>query len=371
MRHLAATLLLAVTLGWTAVAHAAEPTWSGDIAVRKCARVPRALPDGVLDTMAGAVEITAGYSSGTGFLISSDGYILTAAHVVRGFDRVDVRVGGQKTTQATVLRISTERDVALLYVGGSALPCLPEARTDATVGSDLWVIGAPRGDEAFSVMRGVVSATRTVAGARLLQTDAAVNPGDSGGAMVDSAGRARAIVSFKVSGALYEGIGFGVPISVALDALDLDLGDHSEADPLAKAGARVNAPVAPSAPLDPAASAAVNDRFKRLAKERSEKKRRIAMGLAIGGGGAVLAGGGMYFGSLGRYLGARNLPDTDPKSIDLKEWRTLQGVSATGISLAGVGAVLTLVGALQWRALPANVTIVPSIGGFQVAGVLP
>lgn len=371
MRRPAPRLLLVACLSVGTYAEAADPGWTGDLAIRRCTRTTTALPAGLPDTMAAAVEITAGYSSGTGFLVSPDGYVITAAHVVRGFDTVDVRVGGRPTTRATVLRISTERDVAVLYTGGQDLPCVPETLLDSPVGADLWVIGAPRGDEAFSVMRGVVSATRTIAGARLLQTDAAVNPGDSGGAMVDGMGHVRALVSFKVSGALYEGIGFGVPIATALDSLDLVLGDKSEADPLSKAGLRLGVTNPTTTPFDDAGNAAIDARFAAIREAQEAKKRKTAIGLTVGGAVGLLAGGGMYFGTLGRYLAARDLPDTDPSSIDRAEWRSLQAVSATGLTLAGTGALLTLIGGLQWRSSTHELTVVPTPGGVGLAGVFP
>jgi putative serine protease PepD len=166
-----------------------------------------------------------GSGEGTGIIISSDGYVLTNAHVVDGANRVSVGVaGGSRALTATVVGADDAHDVALLKIeGASGLPAAELGRSaDVNVGDDVVAIGNAlglRGDP--TVTRGIVSAlNRTVENLTgMIQTDAAINPGNSGGPLVNSAGQVIGInTAVAAQGA--QNIGFAIPIDKAKSLAD-------------------------------------------------------------------------------------------------------------------------------------------------------
>ena len=166
-----------------------------------------------------------GSGEGTGVIISSDGYVLTNAHVVDGANRVSVAVaGGSRAQSATVVGADDAHDVALLKIeGASGLPAAELGRSaDVGVGEDVVAIGNAlglRGDP--TVTRGIVSAlNRTVENLTgMIQTDAAINPGNSGGPLVNSAGQIIGInTAVAAQGA--QNIGFAIPIDKAKSLAD-------------------------------------------------------------------------------------------------------------------------------------------------------
>jgi len=171
------------------------------------------------------VTIKPGTGFGSGFIVSTDGYVLTAAHVVSGLKSVPVRLHSGLTLDADVLRIDDGFDVALLKLPGSSHKPIELDHTDAPAsGSDAYALGCPAMEElSSSVTKGIVSGEREMAGRKFIQTDVKVNPGNSGGPLVDKDGRAFGIVSWKVTASGYEGLAFAIPISEALKALNLTL----------------------------------------------------------------------------------------------------------------------------------------------------
>ena len=170
-----------------------------------------------------------GMGDGSGIIISSDGDILTNAHVVAGATRITVTTpAGTKALAARLVGADEERDVALLHVeegmaaspdGGSAgfPPAELGQSADLSVGDDVVAIGNAlglRGDP--TVTRGIVSALNRAFDklTGLIQTDAAINPGNSGGPLVNMDGR---VVGINTAGAGREAqnIGFAIPIDAA------------------------------------------------------------------------------------------------------------------------------------------------------------
>ena len=166
-----------------------------------------------------------GSGEGTGIIISSDGYVLTNAHVVDGASQVSVgAAGSSKALPATVIGADEAHDVALLKIdSASGLPAAELGRSaDVKVGEDVVAIGNAlglRGDP--TVTRGIVSAlNRTVENLTgMIQTDAAINPGNSGGPLVNSAGQVIGInTAVAADGA--QNIGFAIPIDKAKSLAD-------------------------------------------------------------------------------------------------------------------------------------------------------
>ncbi|MFS8137584.1 MAG: trypsin-like peptidase domain-containing protein, partial [Thermomonas sp.] len=167
-----------------------------------------------------------GVSQGTGFIISSDGYVLTNRHVVDGADTVRIRLADRREFTAKVVGSDEQSDVALLKIAASNLPTL-RIGDSKTLKSGQWVvaIGSPFGLD-HSVTAGIVSAVgraNPYADQRyvpFIQTDVAINRGNSGGPLLDTRGQVVGINSqiFSNSGG-YMGVSFAIPIDVAMNAV--------------------------------------------------------------------------------------------------------------------------------------------------------
>ena len=198
------------------------------ITVRTCADPPPSLPSGLELALATAVFVEVPDGTGSGVAISPDGWILTAAHVVNGQDDVKVHVRNGTSVRARVVALDNRQDVALLRAEGDHWACLSFTPAPAEVGTELYAIGSPFGEALdFSVSKGIVSGARRSGDIRFLQTDASLNPGNSGGPLVDLEGHLLAIVSWKVAGEGVEGLGFGVPVDAVEATFSLRFGEGS------------------------------------------------------------------------------------------------------------------------------------------------
>lgn len=154
-----------------------------------------------------------GEALGSGFIVSKDGKIVTNLHVIRDLTTVNVQMtNGDVFDTVSVLATDERRDLAVVQVAGFDLPALELGDSGTlAVGEPVVAVGSPRGLEG-SVTAGILSAVRDGGeGFKVLQTDAAVNPGNSGGPLVDGKARAIGVVSFKLRSA--EGLNFAVPIN--------------------------------------------------------------------------------------------------------------------------------------------------------------
>src|SRR4051812_16666026 len=162
---------------------------------------------------------------GSGFIISPDGIILTNAHVVREAKDVTVKLSDRREFTAKVLGIDTATDIAVLRIDAKGLPVVRLGDPKSLeVGDPVLAIGAPYGLEQTATS-GIVSAKgRSLPGDAVvpfIQTDAAVNPGNSGGPLFDGSGSVRGINSqiYSRSGG-FQGVSFAIPINVALKVKD-------------------------------------------------------------------------------------------------------------------------------------------------------
>jgi serine protease Do len=160
------------------------------------------------------------HAQGSGFIVSSDGIILTNAHVVDGAKEVTVKLIDHREFKAKVLGADKTSDIAVLKIEAHGLPTVRIGNSDILgVGDYVLAIGAPFGLEETATA-GIVSATgRSLPGdgaVPFIQTDAAVNPGNSGGPLFDSTGAVVGINSqiYTNSGG-YQGVSFAIPINLA------------------------------------------------------------------------------------------------------------------------------------------------------------
>jgi len=151
---------------------------------------------------------------GSACVISGDGYLLTNFHVVGQNETVRVKFKDGTESEGKVLRKHPECDLALLKVDRTNLPALLPVNESEEIGNTVFLVGTPADTLlAQSVFKGVISGKRPVADFSYFQTDAKVNPGNSGGAMLNEKGELIGIVSSKYVGYGIEGIGFAVPIN--------------------------------------------------------------------------------------------------------------------------------------------------------------
>ena len=160
---------------------------------------------------------------GSGFIFSSDGLILTNAHVVSRARRIKVTLADGRTFDAGLVGAEPDVDVAILRIGADRLPVAELGRSQLKVGQLVIAVGNPYGLN-WTVTAGVVSAlgrTLDAPGARkltnLIQTDTSINPGNSGGPLVDSAGRVVGITTAMMP--LAQGLGFSIPLDTVKSAI--------------------------------------------------------------------------------------------------------------------------------------------------------
>jgi S1-C subfamily serine protease len=190
-----------------------------------------ALPKGLPQMLKSVVEIQAGGVAGTGVIISPDGWILTAAHVVVDAPELWVRIDAGAQLPAVLHQVDEEADLALLRIPGKNHPCAPIRIADRklALGSDVFAINVAIGDDRRpTITRGVVSGYPEKDGRRFIQTDASLNPGSSGGPLLAPDGRVAGITVLKVVGEGIEGLGLAVPAHEAVRQLDILLIDHDE-----------------------------------------------------------------------------------------------------------------------------------------------
>jgi serine protease Do len=164
-------------------------------------------------------------ASGSGFIISPDGYILTNHHVIEASDSITVTLYSGQTHDARIVGYDESNDIAIIKVDATDLPPVVFGDSDnLNIGDDVLAIGNPLGELTFSLTAGKISAKdREVTFSNgvmmnLLQTDCAINSGNSGGALFNLYGEVIGVTNAKYSGASQGGatidnIGFAIPLN--------------------------------------------------------------------------------------------------------------------------------------------------------------
>jgi S1-C subfamily serine protease len=292
------------------------------------------------DLLRRVVVVTGRDGFGTGFFVSPEGLVLTAAHVLESESpKLRLREGGE--VDAVPVRVAQDRDVALLRVTPplAKQPCMTFRTDRLSPGVDVYAVGTPATlDLAFTLTRGIVSGFPIIGGRPFLQTDAPVNPGNSGGPVVDASGAVVGVITSKVTASRIEGLAFGVPIENALASLGLQVGDgtdpsllteKAEAAPPSPHAAAVVDAADPVPSLDPS-----GDRARAAAAEREERERRTmtpayAQVMRWAGLSVSFVGFAGVLGTASSY----NEGLTEPKFNTLRDWNTASWIAW------GVGAV--------------------------------
>ena len=188
--------------------------------------------------------------AGSGVIISEDGYILTCAHVVSGADTITVILPDGTEYPGTVTGMYEEGDIAVVKIGATGLPAAVIGDSDQVqLGETVYAVGNPGGTLSGTITDGIISSVdrtinvsleetsnygwntgRTVS-LEVLQTSAAVSPGNSGGGLFNSRGELIGIVNAKSSGSSQEGLGFAIPVNRAMEIGESLINDGTYTDP--------------------------------------------------------------------------------------------------------------------------------------------
>lgn len=169
--------------------------------------------------------------SGSGIILTSDGYIVTCKHVIENAETIKVILNDDSEHDATLVGSDSRTDLAVLKIDMSGLTSATLGDSDMlTVGEDVIAIGNPLGELRGTATAGIVSAlSREVTvgsvSMSLIQTDAAISPGNSGGGLFNASGSLIGIVNAKASSTNSEGLGFAIPVS-SVKTIISNLIDH-------------------------------------------------------------------------------------------------------------------------------------------------
>lgn len=172
---------------------------------------------------------TSMYAWGTGIIISDDGYIVTNTHILDGCDRTEIGLIDGTVYEASLVGADVSSDISLLKIEATGLPAAEFASTNGLlVGDSVSAIGNPLGENyRLTMTNGIVSAiSRNVKhegrSMKLIQTNAAINEGNSGGALINGFGQVIGITNMKIVSPAdgVEGIGFAIPSDLVKDMID-------------------------------------------------------------------------------------------------------------------------------------------------------
>jgi serine protease Do len=164
--------------------------------------------------------------AGSGLIITADGYVVTNNHVINGAQTIIVRLNNEESYQASLVGRDIRTDIAVLKIEATGLkPVIFGDSGKIVIGEVAVAIGNPLGELGGTVTEGIISALdRDISvdneSMKLMQTTAAVNPGNSGGGLFNSRGELIGIVNAKSGGFGVEGLGFAIPINTAAEIIE-------------------------------------------------------------------------------------------------------------------------------------------------------
>lgn len=187
------------------------------------------------------VGLRADTITGTAFFVSKDGYAITCAHLVKDATSVELLLG-ERSVKAAVITLDDRNDLALLKVEETNRPTVILGSTsEIETGARVWVLGYPLAGvlgDSVKVTSGTVSGISVQGTQRLIQIDAAVNPGNSGGPLFNDRGQVIGVVNAKIVRRDVSGVGFAVPVNYAAQLL----GNEGVVVPKITSGAVIDGP---------------------------------------------------------------------------------------------------------------------------------
>ena len=171
------------------------------------------------NTIDSIVTIKTNRAQGTGFIITEDGYVITNAHVLSGASSANAITIDKESRRISLVGYNLTLDIALLKIEGDYDALEFESTKNTRIGDKVIPIGNPLG-LSFSVTEGIISAKDRIGGNNLpayLQTDAALNPGNSGGPLINKNGRVIGINNFKIEG---ENLGFALESDYIVEGIN-------------------------------------------------------------------------------------------------------------------------------------------------------
>jgi len=161
--------------------------------------------------------------TGSAFVVNSNGYLVTCAHVVEDATTIRVKLG-EKTYTARLVATDQQQDLAIIKISAKDLPVLPLANSkQVQLAQEVRAVGYPLSDvlgSSIKVSRGTISGIVPREGKKLFQVDAPINPGNSGGPLVNNRGAAIGVASAKLAGQAISNVGFAVPANEARRLLE-------------------------------------------------------------------------------------------------------------------------------------------------------
>jgi hypothetical protein len=181
----------------------------------------------IKESLGSVVTIKTNFGMGSGFIISDNGYILTNDHVINSAEKIEVIFDNGFSFEAKLVRTNETKDVAVVKISGNGFKPLPiNTSADlAVTGSEVFAIGTPENIKlGQTVTKGIISGKREIEDNIFLQTDVAINSGNSGGPLINSStGEVIGVVAAKIKEKGVEGLGFAIPMTDALKALNISL----------------------------------------------------------------------------------------------------------------------------------------------------
>lgn len=177
------------------------------------------------DAISSTVTIKTKDGHGSGFVVSNDGYIVTNYHVVSDTAELMVVMNDEREFKPEIQRISKIHDLALIKINADSLvPFQISTTKDIEIAQDIYAVGTPSGEDlSQSITKGIISGVRNIEnGSKLIQTDASINGGNSGGVLINKNAVVVGVVSSKLKGYSIEGVAFGIPAYELFDKLKIN-----------------------------------------------------------------------------------------------------------------------------------------------------
>lgn len=174
----------------------------------------------ISDVIDAVVSVLTNTGQGSGAIISSNGYVVTNYHVIEGARRASVMTYDGNIYSVELIGYDTKNDLAILkIISNETFDYFDFGNSDNLVtGQKVVALGNPAG-LSFTATEGIISSpSRTISGEQYIQTDVTLNPGNSGGPLINSAGKIIGIVNFKISN--YEELGFAIPSNRVEDSIE-------------------------------------------------------------------------------------------------------------------------------------------------------